>query len=259
MSLAVDDMLVCGSRRPSGLWVPGDDEFSPLDVAGLVAWYKASSIAQADASAVSSWADLSGNSRTLSQATGANQPTYRTAIVGGKPVVRFDGTSDRMVTGVNISATAMAARPRAVFAVVANAAVSGSGGSYQHMVAFGIDSALRAYELCSRVNSTVNWGTAYNAADQTAGESIIAGTGDIVGSLYSGTQDLLYRNGTLKATKTVTLNTGAGPLYVGSYLDSAQWGQFDLAELIIYDASLTTDQRDAVETYLGSEYGIAVS
>lgn len=53
-----------------------------------------------DGIAVSSWRDLSGNGRTLSQGTGSNQPLYRASVVGlnGRSGVEFDGSNDRMVT-----------------------------------------------------------------------------------------------------------------------------------------------------------------
>ncbi len=75
-------------------------EESPVPgIAGLLGWYKADSINQANGSAVSSWADLSGNNNHATQATVAAQPTYATSAVGGQPAVRFadaDGTEDSL-------------------------------------------------------------------------------------------------------------------------------------------------------------------
>lgn len=51
-------------------------------------------INQSDNTAVSSWADISGNSNNASQATSASQPVFRTSILGGNGVVRFDGSND---------------------------------------------------------------------------------------------------------------------------------------------------------------------
>ena len=59
-------------------------------------------INQSNGSAVSSWSDRSGNSRNVSNATGAQQPIYTTNAIGGNGAVEFDGTSDRLVgTSVN--------------------------------------------------------------------------------------------------------------------------------------------------------------
>jgi hypothetical protein len=44
-----------------------------------------------DLDAVATWVNLGSGALDLTQATGAAQPTYRTSIVGGQPVVRCDG------------------------------------------------------------------------------------------------------------------------------------------------------------------------
>jgi hypothetical protein len=49
--------------------------------------------------AVSQWDDLSSASNNATQGTAANQPAYRTNIKGGQPMVDFDGSNDRLVTG----------------------------------------------------------------------------------------------------------------------------------------------------------------
>ena len=48
-------------------------------------------IEQGNATAVSSWSDRSSNSYNAAQATGAKQPTFETAGVGGQGAVKFDG------------------------------------------------------------------------------------------------------------------------------------------------------------------------
>lgn len=53
-------------------------------------------ITQSDNTAVSSWADRSGNSYSADQATGGNQPTFRTAQQGGNGGIDFDGSTDNL-------------------------------------------------------------------------------------------------------------------------------------------------------------------
>jgi hypothetical protein len=68
--------------------------FSPAGVAGLKVWLKADAIVGlADTDPVSTWSDSSGqgNDGTASLTV---RPLYRTGIVNGKPVVRFDGVND---------------------------------------------------------------------------------------------------------------------------------------------------------------------
>ena len=48
--------------------------------------------------AVDTWADLSSNGRDATQAVSANRPIFKTNVQGGNPVVRFDGSGDRLYT-----------------------------------------------------------------------------------------------------------------------------------------------------------------
>lgn len=50
---------------------------------------------KADLDAVATWVNLGSSALNVTQATGSAQPTYRTSIVGGQPVVRCDG-GDRL-------------------------------------------------------------------------------------------------------------------------------------------------------------------
>ena len=77
-------------------------------------------ITQSDNTAVSSWADRSGNAYNADQATGANQPTFRTAQQGGCGGVDFDGSNDFLTGTYNPTAV-----PRTVHAVI-----HGDGGAY---------------------------------------------------------------------------------------------------------------------------------
>jgi hypothetical protein len=56
---------------------------------------------QSDNTAVSSWADRSGNGHDASQATGASQPTFRTGQQGGNGGVDFDGSNDFLIGAYN--------------------------------------------------------------------------------------------------------------------------------------------------------------
>lgn len=70
-------------------------------------------INESDGTSITTWSDLSGSANDASQATAADKPVYKTAIVGGNGVVRFDGTSDFMET-----TTIVKSQPYTVFNVV---------------------------------------------------------------------------------------------------------------------------------------------
>ena len=68
---------------------------NPRDL-GAVRCYEAPFLGGfADAASVGTWTDRCGTANAT-QATGGNQPTFRTNQFGGQPVVRFDGANDIM-------------------------------------------------------------------------------------------------------------------------------------------------------------------
>lgn len=71
--------------------------FSPKSLSGLVGWFDTSQITgKNDGDAVSQWDDLSGLGNHFTQATGANQPLYKTGGKAGRPYLLGDGSNDLM-------------------------------------------------------------------------------------------------------------------------------------------------------------------
>lgn len=62
--------------------------------AGASFHYDARWLSLTDGTGVQTWTDLAG-SNNATQATSANQPTFKTNILNGNPILRFDGTNDQ--------------------------------------------------------------------------------------------------------------------------------------------------------------------
>ena len=80
----------------------------PSDYSDLKVWLKADSGATFDIASkrVSAWADQSGNSSNVAQATAANQPLrYGYDGINDKAYLDFDGTNDDFVSGSNLPVT----------------------------------------------------------------------------------------------------------------------------------------------------------
>jgi len=61
----------------------------------LKLWLKADAITGiSSGNPVATWSDSSGAGNNATQTTGANQPLYISNVLGGLPVVRFDGVND---------------------------------------------------------------------------------------------------------------------------------------------------------------------
>jgi hypothetical protein len=77
----------------------------PSDITGLLAWHSASDIeGLSDNDDVSTWADLSGNSKDFTQGTAGYCPHYKTNIINSLPALLFDNSDDVMnspsITGI---------------------------------------------------------------------------------------------------------------------------------------------------------------
>lgn len=241
---------------PSGLIVPstqivpvyaaGEDRgrsFLPTDVPNLALWLDASRITGlVDGDPVANWSDLSGQGRDATQGTGAARPTYKVAILNGKPVVRFDGVDDYLKT----SAFTLN-QPTHVFIVLTLIAQAASAyywdGNGQNLMA--------AYQ---RLQGLMTLYAGGNGPEKTFGN----GSTHIVSALYNGSSSELRFEGGAATTGDVS-TSNAGGITLGARGNVAVFANIDVAEVLIYNRALAADERQKCERYLGKKYGLAVS
>jgi hypothetical protein len=222
----------------------------------LVAWYRADAISGlADAASVATWEDQSGNGRHLVQATGAAQPTYQTNEINGEPVVRFGGTDDVMqyvggadfITGTTLTAFVVARR----IAHVENATLLSLAPS-------GTD------DYTVPEGALIGWepNTA-SLADYRNNQSFANvghpgnGTAFIYAALFDGAEHTSYKNGTASTTEAATGTFGVRRLILGARWEggtTARYGNYDLAEVLVYQSALSDSKREWVEDYLTAKY-----
>ncbi len=220
--------------------------FSPLNIAGCKLWLDASKIAGlSDNDPVALWADASGNSNDATQAVGVLQPIYKTGVLNGLPVVRWDGSDDSLIVPDFLSgqSTAFVVGINSRIAVVEFMILQNSGTGYLIFLA--------------NANSGSNFWGVYlsNYGFVPSGETSSAFKVYTVRTDSSINVEM-YTNGTLSATAT------SGVLYTGltfSMIGNDQYNQVlngDIAEIIVYDSALSSGDRMAVETYLSAKYAI---
>jgi hypothetical protein len=200
----------------------------------MVLWLKGDTLGLSDGTSVSTWADSSGNGNDATQATGANQPVFKTAIVNGHDVVRFDATNDGMVTPLSV------ASPFSIF-IVYDCATNGA--------------ARRA------INGTNNYligprGSAhqmYNGAFIT-GPAVTTNVFVQANALTDGSGTLFRVNAVAIGSNGNTL--GPGTLGLATSGANAEVLAGDIAEVIVYNRILTSGERADVETYLAAKYGL---
>lgn len=222
---------------PSRAVVP----FSPTQIAGLQLWTNPETLTGLnDGDPISSWADASGNSRNFT-AAGAARPTYKTNILNGKAVARFDGIANAMSTGAFTFN-----QPETVFLVLKfpfsgdnTWFLDGAGGfAVMGLLQFG----------ATQVQQFAGLGSA---------QATLSNGFHILTLLYNAASSYIRVDGTQTNTNPGASN--AGGVILGAFGGIAAFAASDIAEVIAYNVMLTAPQRTQVETYLSNKYGIVVS
>ena len=235
--------------------------FNPKSIATLAAWWDAgvvSSLAQlstgetavaADSDPVGSWADLSGNGRTLTQSTTNNRPVYKTGVLNGKPVIDFDGVNDSMIASFTLAqpityflvyrydATITTGNPRVFDGATGNSMSFFGSTSNTLMGIFAGSSADPLISMTQRTQFSITEIQANGASTAVRVNGAIAGFG-------------------------TTNNIGASSpdgIRLGAFSQSAAFGDVSFAEVLIYSSIIAESASRQVRSYLGKKYGIAVA
>lgn len=217
----------------------------PTDVAGLHTWYDFSTLGLSDGASVSSVSDLSGGGHTASQATGSKQPIYRTGVaISGLGAAQWDGTNARSLNATGVTLT----QPDTIF--IAAKVSSSSAGDYRHLVD-GITAGTGRQILRLGI-AGANW-------EIYAGTVLSGGTGDtnwhVFTAVYNGASSSLRIDGTGVISGSGGTQGTSGGIRIGINNDDAS-GMLDgyIGEMVFYNASVSTTDRDGLETYLHNKW-----
>ena len=241
----------------------GPDGSPTVGDPNLVFWLKASDLSgtHSDGAPVATWAAAQTVGSDATQGSAARQPTFSQSVAALKnqPAVSFDGADDFLATTGVIPATG--SNPRTIIAVLSGA--GDVGAPYRHAVHYGTTAGGQAYGLTPKALPSQTgggdhvgnhyWGSGFASFEPPSDEA------RVVTLQYNGSLDQLWSNGLYQGANQVGLNTGnATSLQIGSRMAGpAETLSGNLAELIIYDQTLSDAERNAVEGYLRGKYGLA--
>lgn len=240
----------------------GGGGFSPTDIAGLVAWYKADAIGGlSDNDPVATWADSSGNGRDATQGTAANKPTYQTGEVNSLPCVRFDGSND-------VLAATCPHQPDFTLFVVLKP-TGGAIDNYQSAVSRGAvfenDTNFAFAVRRGGANEFLRWCCYWRNVSTLYGNEgggWVDATWTYVAVKVDGSANLtIYEKGSSEVTdgSNSASTDGSQSLRIGgpnSTTSSDAYFTGDIAEVILYDSALSDGDRGSVESYLGTKYAL---
>lgn len=224
------------------LWSTDSDPNPSLDdLHNPTVWLKADAIpGLADGAAIASWPDSSGNGNDAVQATGANQPLYKTSIVNSKPVVRFDGTNDELLAPMPVGATKtffFVVKKRGAIGAVSQAAY-GVGGFEQLLTNTAFSAAGWVY-----------WETGADIGGDPTNWGVVTFKHESVSSVK------IYLNATLAITADPNNGVATAAAFgLGSNGVAAGFGDYDIAEVLMYDSALSDSERLDVYDYLNEKY-----
>jgi len=255
--------------------------FRPDSISGLKLWLDADDASTiTESTGVSAWADKSGQGNNATQGTGASQPSLQAAALNGKSAVRFDGTDDRLSVSDSqgsfnylhngsqshvfvVASPGESSNPNTLLGIIGNNAAASQNVGFS-LYYDDRSSSSRNDTLLVSVLRGVSGTT---AADLIAQSSFAPQQASVV----SVAVDADNANAALRVVGNVNgravsdLSTGAYsvslasasyPLQVGAAGNNITPFSGDIAEILIYDAELTTDQRQLVEGYLAHKWGL---
>ncbi|MEZ4743289.1 MAG: hypothetical protein R3B45_12730 [Bdellovibrionota bacterium] len=219
-------------------------------------WFKADAISGiSDGSVVTKWADSSGNGYDSFASASTKAPIYKENQLNGLPVVRFDGVDDFLATNKETYVNGTGART--IVAVITNA--NDSGTDLRLIAEYGTTwNATQLYGLSYRTGVSP-----YEVGNIYGGSTFNGGTAPSASAMllviqYDGSDDYLYVNGAFSGSNSVVLNTVSwSSLKIGSnHTGNGGFFDGDIAEFMYFDSFLTSSQRQALEAYLQTKYGI---
>lgn len=222
---------------------------TPDEIPDLIAWFDADdSSTIAIGVGVSQWDDKSGEGNHVVQSTGTKQPVVVTEVVNGKDALYFDGTGDTLQTSSGFSSGALT-QPYTTVLVVQGDVDGASSGYYFD----GDDSVNRVQlrDLSDKLN--MNAGISLTAA-----ESIVSDYTYLLIE-FDGANSEMFRENNSILSGHAGNKVLDGLTLAAQYTGTAAYGNMTLAEFLIYDDRLTTDEKNDLTDYIETKYDLGLT
>jgi hypothetical protein len=244
----------------------GRAPFDPASVAGLTGWWDASdsstlfdataggSLVDADGG-VARIQDKSGAARHFTQDSSGSRPTRKTSQQNGLDVLRFDGSSDFMQGPVFNTLFTADSSTCFVVAKASSVATDGSG-PFTNAVVIADTSGAHGFFGVRSNGSVYSFGfdgTYFEVSlSYTPGNWVCLTTDHAAPTLRATVNKATSTTQSLSAKEFTNFSTILGANYNQTvFLDG------DVGEVITYNVALGVGDREAVENYLMSKWGIS--
>ncbi len=219
-----------------------------VPTSGLVLWTKADAGVVVDGNGyVAEWRDLSGSGNNFVQPVFGSRPQLVSNVINGQPVIRMSTTnqgsaaaSRYLYTNTNFSSTN--------FTVIYIGKMNG-GNSYRLLSSYntnwlcGYHGGYQDKLFCN------NWiNNPSTNADANPHMYCVTSTGS---STY------FYDYGNAIVSNSAIAASPPGQLATSGYINSIEFSNGDIAEILVYNRVLTTAERNQLEGYLAYKYSVS--
>jgi hypothetical protein len=217
----------------------------PLTIPGCALWLDAADSSTTTSITSGIWTDKSGNSYNTSYVSGGSGFTLGT--INGLSAVTFPGGSNKVIT------TSVPTSTSTGFSIFFIASRSSSSGTNTRYIA-NLTSSLQIYTV-SGTNTIASY---VGATFPSTSLSISTGVPFILSLTVSSSTFSQWINGIANSSTGSTVSTSGSTIVIGgsgSYTtDLVFAGQ--IGEVIIFNTTLSTTQRQTVEGYLAKKWGL---
>jgi hypothetical protein len=244
----------------SNLFVAPFVPFSPADIAGLSLWLKADAGVTLSGSNVTAWADQSGNGRTV---TLTNSPAFTASSINSRPTVDFNGSTQ----------FADALTPAFVgnnnFSVIWAFKYVGdsiAGDAYSPSVSLLSDDDLDqgAFHYIKNQDkfpaSYALFNNGWTPYDYSSGFTYSDGSNFILEFVSDNNLGdyVVNRNNTQEGTASVgpTASSDVIGIRIAGQQFPERYANIKMAEIMVYNSTLTSAQLGQVRSYLNTKYAI---
>jgi hypothetical protein len=227
---------------------------SSIPTDGLSLWLKSDSGVTLDGSDVTAWEDQSGNGNSANATASDPKPIFSSSSINSKPAVLFRDSSWMLIPSNSIGSDANIT----IFCALRNNVLQ---TETKFLLKKG-DSEFYENEV---------WGLAFvegfgflktNEESWDFSVYTIPASLSILTAISNSGQSSIFRNGTLVGNPPQTTgvefpNSSSQPIGIGASNNGTYGGiDADIAEIIIYNRALITEERQQVEAYLNTKYAI---
>jgi hypothetical protein len=242
------------------LWLDAKDGTTILDADGDNAATGTGGAGDGFAGTVATWKDKSGYLNNVTQSTAANRPTYNASTLNGNPVLGFDGLNDALFRPDTSASLDVTNNGLTVIAVTRAANAAGSPMIINKENSYEV--AIQGSKIQGAIETSAagGWVWGGTTAIDTAWHMTGFQHADTVWNFFKDanlTQTIAAGNGQVGNISNTTGNFNVGARGVAT--PTSQFFGGSMAEILIYNRALTSDEMQDVENYLATKWGFAIT